>query len=133
LRPTRSDIGAADGFTLIEGLVTLALVAAAVGAIAGVSDQSHRASLAVAHRMALTATTRMIEASLPGRAESPDGERSGVLDNHQWRLKTSMLPPTGEPESATPWRPHKLSLQVRGPNGETLWIETIRLQRQVGP
>ncbi|MBV8662644.1 MAG: prepilin-type N-terminal cleavage/methylation domain-containing protein [Hyphomicrobiales bacterium] len=115
-----------QGFTLIEGLVALAVVAAALGALAELNGQSRRATLAVEHRSALAAAAGMIEIGLPGRDQLRDGERSGVVDGHRWRLQTTALPAS----PGTPWRPHRLSLQVQGPGGETLQIETIRLQPQ---
>jgi general secretion pathway protein I len=130
--PTSLELGADGGFTLIEGLVALAIVAAAVGAIVALSGQSLRATMAAERRMALVATARMIEAGLPGRAKLPDGRRSGALDDHQWRLETSSYSP-GARDAASPWRPHRLSLSVQGPGGETLQIETIRLQMQAAP
>lgn len=132
-RSTNPDRRAEAGFTLIEGLVALAVVAAAIGAIAELSDQSRRATLAVARRTAVAAAARIIEAGLPGRAQLRDGERSGALDNHRWRLETSALPAVDAPWPASPWRPRRLSLHVQGPNGETLQIETIRLQPQANP
>lgn len=133
LRPTSPDLHGEAGFTLIEGLVTLAVIAASVGAIAELSDQSRRATLAAVHRTALVTTAERIETGLPSRAQLHDGERSGALDNHRWRLETSSLPGADAPGLATLWRPHRLSLQVQGPNGETWQIETIRLQLQAAP
>jgi prepilin-type N-terminal cleavage/methylation domain-containing protein len=113
-----------QGFTLIEGLVALAVVSAALGALAELNAQSRRATLVAERRSALAETARMIEVSLPSRAQLGGGERSGVLDGHRWRLQTTALPAT----AGTPWSPRRLSLQVQGPGGETLQIETIRLQ-----
>ncbi|MBV8474180.1 MAG: hypothetical protein JO234_12250 [Hyphomicrobiales bacterium] len=106
--------------------MALAVVAAALGALAELNGQSRRATLAVEHRSALAAAAGMIEIGLPGRDQLRDGERSGVVDGHRWRLQTTALPAS----PGTPWRPHRLSLQVQGPGGETLQIETIRLQPQ---
>ncbi len=115
-----------QGFTLIEGLVALAVVVAALGALAELNGQSRRATLAVEHRGALAAAAGMIEIGLPDRGQLRDGDRSGVVENHRWRLQTTALPAT----PGTLWRPHRLSLQVQGPGGETLQIDTIRLQPQ---
>ena len=115
-----------QGFTLIEGLVALAVVAAALGALAQLNAQSRRATLVAEHRGALAATARMIEAGLPSRTQLGGGERSGVVDGHRWRLQTAAFP-AGK---GAAWVPRQLSLQVQGPGGETLQIETIRLQPQ---
>ncbi|HEY1942359.1 MAG TPA: prepilin-type N-terminal cleavage/methylation domain-containing protein [Roseiarcus sp.] len=112
------------GFTLIEGLVALAVVSAALGALAELNAQSRSATLAAEHRSALAEAARMIEVGLPSRVQLGGGERSGVVDGYRWRLQTAALPST----AGTPWSPRRLSLQVRGPGGETLQIETIRLQ-----
>jgi prepilin-type N-terminal cleavage/methylation domain-containing protein len=112
------------GFTLIEGLVALAVVSAALGALAELNEQSRRATLAAERRSALAEAARMIEVGLPSRAQLGGGSRSGVVDGYRWRLQTAAAPAT----AGTPWGPRRLSLQVQGPGGETLQIETIRLQ-----
>ena len=80
------------GFTLIEGLVALAVMAAGLAAIGEVTHESFRAGLASERRLALVSTARKIMAGLPDRSSLRGGDLDGVLDNHRWRLEAKPAP-----------------------------------------
>ena len=121
------------GFTLIEGLVALAVMAAGLAAIGEVTHESFRAGLASERRLALVSTARKIMAGLPDRSSLRGGDLDGVLDNHRWRLEAKPAPGGAGPASATRWAPQTLALRVTGPYGDRMDIDMVRLQRVAGP
>ena len=122
-----------SGFTLIEGLVALAVMAAGLAAIGEVTHESFRAGLVGERRLALVSTARKIVTGLPGRAQQLDGELDGTLDNHRWRLMAAPFAPAAGPANASRWAPQNLVLEVTGPYGDRMDVDMVRLQRVAGP
>ena len=116
---------------MLEALVALSVAAVGLSAIGALAHSTHAAGLMVERRVALAATARKIEAAMPSRAELKPGALSGTLDSHAWTLTDSpwdvITPASG---STTVWRPQRVRLQVRGPYGDAVEIETVRLIRQ---
>lgn len=117
------------GFTLIEGLVALAVMSAGLAAIGELTHQGFLAGLASERRLALVSTARKIVTGLPGRSQLQVGDLTGVLDNHRWRLDDAALPGAG----AGAWAPHSIALHVVGPNGDQIEVDMVRLQRLARP
>jgi len=122
-----------SGFTLIEGLVALAVMAAGLAAIGEVTHESFLAGLAGERRLALVSTARKIVTGLPDRAQVRNGDLDGTLDNHRWRLEASSFAAAAGPANASRWAPQSLALHVTGPYGDRLEIDMVRLQRVAGP
>lgn len=118
------------GFTLIEALVALAVVAISLAAIGSLIGGNIRATRSLDQRLALVETTRSILAGLPDRTELKPGNLSGDLADHRWRL--DVMPFEADfvdPRLATPWFPEAVVLRVQSPTGEILRIDTVRLRR----
>lgn len=118
------------GFTLIEALVALAVVAVALSAIGMLVGANIRATRSFDQRLALIETTRAILAGLPGRGELAPGDMSGDLAGARWRL--DVMPFAADfvdPTVASPWVPEAVVLRVQAPSGEMLRIDTVRLRR----
>ena len=117
------------GFTLIEALVALAVMAAGLAAI----GQLGFATVAAAHRsetrFLLTATARSAFAALPARLAHGDSALSGQIDGVDWRLQTSPYPfgAPGAPAGAA-WAPRAMRLIVSGPKGGQIIVDTIQLR-----
>jgi general secretion pathway protein I len=118
------------GFTLIEALVALAVVAVSVSAIGSVVATNIRGTSALGQRLALVETTRAILADLPDREHVVFGNLLGEYAGHRWRVDV-------EPFAADfvdlshpgPWMPQAVVVNVRSPGGRVLRIDTIRLHR----
>jgi len=124
---------AGSGFTLIEALVALAVIAVSLTAIGSVVAANVRGSIAVDQRLSLLETARSIIAGLPERAKLTLGDSSGELGGNRWRL--DVLPFTADFVNfsrPTPWVPRALVIRVQSPDGEILRVDTVRLQHAGG-
>lgn len=125
-RPSRK--GSA-GFTLVEALAALAVLAAGLAAIGALSNTSLRGSLDAQRRLAQVSAVQRILAGLPARNALPFGRVTGVLDHYSWRVDSTVLDTTDAVRSAE-WTPQGIALLVRSPSGSVMEIDTIRLRRQ---
>ena len=122
-----------SGFTLLEALAALAIAAAGLAALAELTHQSLRAGLGAEHRLALVSTTRKILTGLPEGSAELDADLSGIEDNHAWKISATPYSMTLANANVSPWRAQLMRLQVRGPDGEALEVETIRLRKPGKP
>jgi general secretion pathway protein I len=121
------------GFTLIEVVVALAVVAITLTAIGAVATTSARGTRSLEQHLALVETTRIVAATLPKDNEAALDGLSGEILGHRWRI--SLAPFVGSglnqiPDS--PWIPLTVVVRVRSPSGAVYGFETVRLQRRPG-
>ena len=132
-RSTTASEAASAGFTLIEALAALAIVAAGLAAIGSLSFAGLRSGMAVEQHLALVATARTLIASMAGSEDLPDGERSGAAGGHRWRVEAGPFATGGAaPADASRWAPQQVALRVATPGGAALEIDTIRLRERAG-
>ena len=125
--------GGSAGFTLIEVVVALAVLAVSLTAIGSLVASNIRATRALDQRLALATTARAILAGLPDREQLTLGDSSGDIAGHRWRL--DLLPFVTDfvdPRQATPWVPQAVVLRVQSPSGQILRLDTVRLRRGEG-
>jgi general secretion pathway protein I len=128
-RPAPTDHGDA-GFTIIEVLIALAVVAVSIVAIGSVMSTNVRGVRALEQHVTLLEATRSVMAAdVPPRAEIGFGTWSGRTDGHQWRVDVS--PMGGDEWSSTgegaAWIPALVRVQVRSPSGAVQDVRTVRL------
>lgn len=117
------------GFTIIEALVALAIVSAALGAIGGLIATSARGTRALEQHVALVETARAVESALPKRDKLAPGDFTGSLDGHPWRVDVLPLSAGGfSPELPSPWAPQNIVITVRSPAGAAFSLTTVRLR-----
>ena len=119
-----------SGFTLVEVLVALAVMASTLAAIGSLMNATLRSGVHLERHFAEVETAQQIIAGLPGPDDLRDGSSSGEMAGHVWRLdatpyRTNLVRP-GTPAD---WTPEKIVLTVRGPNGAFLNVDMIRLVR----
>jgi general secretion pathway protein I len=141
-RIARSDIrpprGTA-GFTLIEVLVAIALLAVVLGAIGAVVGNTVRSIRSVDRRLPLLETAQSLIASLPARDALQPGTQSGASGEYQWRIDAVLLN-RNVPDStafrptvaagAAPkvnWVPLAITVRVQGSEGPPVRLDTVRL------
>jgi len=117
------------GFTIIEVLVALAVVAASLAAIGAVVGATARATHSLEERVALIQTARAVETGLPRRGELAAGQFDGEIGGHRWRLNVSPLA-TGGLVDGSPWLPQAIVIRVQSPSGAVLELNTVRLSRR---
>ena len=121
------------GFTIIEALVALAVVAASLAAIGAVIATSVRGVRSLEQHVALVETTRAVASGLPKRDELAVGGFTGESMGHRWRVDISPLSGAAGPTAnEAAWLPQLVAITVRSPSGATLQIDTVRLVRRPG-
>ena len=117
------------GFTIIEVLVALALVAVVIVAIGSLMATNLRGARSFEQHVALTqaARTAMI-AGIPPRAELRAGTSSGQIDGYRWTVDVTPLGGQwAEPPTDAPWFPQLVRVRVKSPSGAVSDIRTVRL------
>jgi general secretion pathway protein I len=119
------------GFTLIEVLVALAVVAATLSAIGALVAVSMRGARSIEQRLAFRETLRAIVTSLPDRRDLAGGTASGASAGFRWRIDIAPFATNlVDPRTPTLWEPESVVITVRSPSGQTLQINTVRLHRK---
>jgi len=121
------------GFTLIEAIVALGVMAAGLAAIGALAYSNLRATLHAERHLAQIEAARMILTGLPGRRALPFGRFTGSLDGHEWRIDSTAVATGVRTADGSAWTPQGIALLVRSPSGGTIEIDTIRLRRQAKP
>lgn len=117
------------GFTLIETLIALAIVAAVLGSIGAVIGTAMKGTRAIDQRLSLAGTAEALLASLPSRDVLKSGRQQGATGGHRWRidvgpLATAVPDPNGPPPR---WMPLAIDARVQAPGGGVMRLTTIRL------
>jgi general secretion pathway protein I len=127
-RSASRSAGRSSGFTLVEALVALTVVAMSLAAIGSVVNATSHSRVYVERHLAEVETAQQILAGLPDRDRLTGGTLRGEMAGHAWRLDATPFHADFVGSGANgPWAPEKLLLTVRGPGGAPLSIETIRL------
>lgn len=120
------------GFTIIEVLVALAIVAVSIVAIGSLMAANSRGVRSLEQHVALMQTTRAVMMTgIPPREELRPGPSSGQADGYRWTV--DVRPLGGEwavPGADTPWIPELVRVRVTSPSGATSDIRTVRLMRR---
>ena len=119
------------GFTLIEALVALSIVAVVLAPIGALIASSARGSLSMEAHLTRLETARSIMTALPPRDQLAPGAVSGQIANHLWRF--DVLPFAAQhlgPPGHVQWIPQSVVVTVKAPSGASMEINTIRLQRR---
>jgi general secretion pathway protein I len=110
------------GFTLIEALVALAIVAIALASIGGIMATVSKGTRSVSQRVALAAAETLLT-ELPARNSIVPGRQSGQKDGNRWSVD---ITPIGNGSSGR-WLPLLVVLDVRAPTGLAMRFTTVRL------
>jgi general secretion pathway protein I len=120
------------GFTLIEVLVALAVVAVALAAIGSLIAATVRGTRSIDSRLALVETARTVMTGLPDRSQLAPGSFNGQLAGHRWRVE--VLPFAADfLDPSSQWLPQSIIVTVQAPTGQMLTLNTVRLRRQERP
>jgi general secretion pathway protein I len=121
------------GFTLIEALVALAIVAAVLGSIGTVIATTVKGTRGIDQRLALGGTAETLLTALPSRTLLKPGRQSGELAGHRWRIDVSPMnvavandaPQTGR------FVPLAVTMRLQAPGGPAMQVTTVRLVPKV--
>ena len=119
----------ARGFTLIEALVALAIVAAVLGTIGTVIATTVKGTRGIDQRLALGGTAETLVAALPTRRLLKPGRQSGELSGHRWRIDVSPMNIAVENDAPQTGRfvPLAITMRLQAPGGPAMQVTTVRL------
>ncbi len=121
------------GFTLIEALVALAIIAAVLSSIGAVIATTVKGTRSIEQRLALTGAAETLLAELPARNLLKPGRQSGELAGHRWRI--DVAPMNIADAGAAPQDQHFVPLAVvmrlQAPGGPAMQFTTVRLVPKV--
>jgi general secretion pathway protein I len=119
------------GFTMIEAVVALALMAVMLAAIGSLVASAANGTRTLEQHIALVETARLVGTSVPRRAELSLGDLAGEVLGHRWRADVSPFFGGGSaPIPESPWIPQHVVVRVQSPSGAILAIESVRLQKR---
>lgn len=132
---TRSRTAATAGFTLIEVLVALAVVATVLASIGSLAATNMRSARAIEQNQSSVEVARVILGYLPGRDVLAPGNYSGTTAGHRWRVDVvpftaSFVATYSAAGRPLPWIPMRVVVTVQNGGGRALRMETIRLARR---
>jgi general secretion pathway protein I len=119
---------ATAGFSLIEVLVALAIIAMSMASIGGLMATTARGVGSVENHLTRLAAARELFAALPDRDRLVLSTSSGTLAEQRWRLDVTPF----QQGVSTDWLPQAVVLTVQSSTGAQIQISTVRLQRRVG-
>ncbi len=127
--------GREAGFTIIEVLIALAVVAVSIVAIGSVMSTNVRGVRLLEQHVTLMQTARTVmTAGIPPRADLGPGVLSGQIDDYKWTVDVA---PMGEgwdvPGADVAWIPALVRIHVQSPTGAVSDLRTVRLMRRPAP
>jgi general secretion pathway protein I len=120
------------GFTILEVLVALAIVAVSIVAIGAVMSTNTRGVRALENHVALVQTAQTVLATaIPPRKQLAPGTLSGQLRNFRWQIDIAPIGGDWQPSDAdVAWVPELVKIRVRSPSGAAIDLETVRLMQR---
>jgi general secretion pathway protein I len=121
------------GFTIIEVLIALAIVAISLSSIGMLIATTVRGTRSIERQVAELETLRSILAALPDRDQLAMGSFAGERADHRWRI--DVLPFAAgdlDAQGATSWVPQSVVVTVQSPGGGAIEVDTVRLRRRTG-
>lgn len=117
------------GFTIIEVLIALAIVAVSITAIGSLMATNVRGVRSLEQHVSLEQAARAVmTAGLPARAELQPGTTSGQLEGYHWTVDVTPLGGNWTvPDAAVPWVPELVRVRVQARSGAVSDIRTVRL------
>ena len=120
------------GFTLVEQLVVITIIAITLAAIGSLLSSTSRGARQVEQRMLLVqATNSLLANGMPSRNNVAAAEINGEYFEHRWAMKFSPWQAESGivPTAGARWVPLRVDLHVQGPSGAVAHLQTIRLQK----
>jgi general secretion pathway protein I len=123
--------GSQAGFTIIEVLIALAVVAVCIVSIGSVMSTNVRGVRSLEQHVALMQTARSVMATaIPTRAALRPGSSSGQQGDHRWRVDIGQMGADWVvPGAETAWVPLLVKVRVQSPTGGTVDLQTVRMMR----
>jgi general secretion pathway protein I len=123
----RSCSSGTAGFTLIEVLVALAIIAAVLGTIGRVIAVTVKGTRSVDQHLALAGTAETLLAELPARTLLKPGRQSGELAGSRWRIVVAPMNVPGGDPAMDRFVPMAVNLRLQRADGSAFQLTTVKL------
>lgn len=124
---SRRSCSDAAGFTLIEALVALAIIAVVLGTIGSVIATTVKGTRAIDEHLALAGTAETLLADLPARSLLKPGRQSGQLAGSRWRVDVAPMNVAGGNPATDRFVPLAVNLRLQRADGSAIQITTVKL------
>jgi general secretion pathway protein I len=124
---SRRSCSDAAGFTLIEALVALAIIAVVLGTIGSVIATTAKGTRSIDQRLALSGTAETLLADLPARGLLKPGRQSGELAGSRWRVDVTRMNVAGGNPATDRFVPMAVNLRLQRADGAAIQITTVKL------
>jgi general secretion pathway protein I len=124
---------ATAGFTLIEALVALAIIAVVLGSIGTVIASTVRGTRAIDQHLALAGTAETLLADLPSRGLLKVGRHGGELAGTRWRIDVAPMKVAGGDPATDRFVPMAVNLRLQRADGASLQVTTVKLVPRPSP
>jgi general secretion pathway protein I len=121
------------GFTLIEALVALAIIAAVLSSIGAVIAVSVKGTRSIDQHLALTGAAETLLAALPARNLLTPGRQTGETAGHRWRINVTPMDVavTNDAPQTGRFTPLAVTIRLQAPGGPAIQLTTVRLVPKV--
>ena len=123
----RSCSDGAAGFTLIEALVALAIIAIVLGTIGSVIAVTTKGTRSIDQHVALASTAETLLADLPARGLLKPGRQSGQLAGSRWRVDIAPMNVAGGDPATDRFVPLAVNLRLQRADGSAIQVTTVKL------
>lgn len=123
----RSCSDGAAGFTLIEALVALAIIAIVLGTIGSVIAVTTKGTRSIDQHLALAGRAETLLADLPARGLLKPGRQSGQLAGSRWRVDIAPMNVAGGNPATDRFVPLAVNLRLQRADGSAIQVTTVKL------
>lgn len=124
---SRRSCSDAAGFTLIEALVALAIIAVVLGTIGSVIATTAKGTRSIDQHLALSGTAERLLADLPARGLLKPGRQGGELAGSRWRVDVAPMSVAGGDPATDRFVPMAVNLRLQRADGSAIQITTVKL------
>ena len=124
---SRRSCSDAAGFTLIEALVALAIIAIVLGTIGSVIATTAKGTRSIDQRLVLSGTAERLLADLPARGLLKPGRQSGELAGSRWRVDVAPMKMASGEAASDRFVPMAINLRLQRADGAAIQITTVKL------
>jgi general secretion pathway protein I len=124
---SRKSCSDAAGFTLIEALVALAIIAVVLGTIGSVIATTAKGTRSIDQHLVLAGTAERLLADLPARGLLKPGRKSGELAGSRWRIDVAPMNVAGGNPATDRFMPLAVNLRLQRADGSAIQVTTVKL------